>query len=106
MNKKVKSASIPDTVSIGGCTFQVTSIGAGAFKGMKKLKKVTIGKNITTIGANAFAGNKKLKKVTVKAAKLKKVAKNAFAKTKKVTIKVPKKQKKAYKKLFKKAKVK
>lgn len=96
MNKKVKSASIPDTVSIGGCTFQVTSIGAGAFKGMKKLKKVTIGKNITTIGANAFAGDKKLKKI----------AKNAFAKTKKVTIKVPKKQKKAYKKLFKKAKVK
>lgn len=40
MNKKVKSASIPDTVSIGGCTFQVTSIGAGAFKGMKKLKKL------------------------------------------------------------------
>jgi len=106
VNKKVKSASIPDTVSIGGCTFQVTSIGAGAFKGMKKLKKVTIGKNITTIGANAFAGDKKLKKVTVKAAKLKKIAKNAFAKTKKVTIKVPKKQKKAYKKLFKKAKVK
>ncbi|MDD6000448.1 MAG: hypothetical protein PUC55_12225 [Lachnospiraceae bacterium] len=45
-------------------------------------------------------------KVIVKSAKIKTVAKNAFAGTKKVTVKVPKKQKKAYKKKFKKAKVK
>ena len=105
-NKKAKNVNIPATVVIDGVTFQVTSIAAKALKGMKKLKTVTVGSNIVTIGAKAFAGNKKLKKVIVKSAKIKTVAKNAFAGTKKVTVKVPKKQKKAYKKKFKKAKVK
>lgn len=54
---------------------------------------------------NAFKGCKKLKKVTIKAAKLKSIGKNAFKGIyKKATFKVPKKQLKKYKKLIKKKK--
>ena len=34
--------------------FEVTTIAANAFTGNKKMKKITVGKNIDTIGKNAF----------------------------------------------------
>ena len=81
-SKKVKSVTILNKVKIGKKTYTVTSIAKNAFKGCKKLKKVTI-----------------------KATKLKSIGKNAFKGIyKKATFKVPKKQLKKYKKLIKKKK--
>ena len=82
-NKKVKSVTIRNSVKIGGKTLKVTKINKNAFKGCKKLKKVTIqAGSLKSIGKNAFKG----------------IAKKAV-------IKVPKAKKKAYKKLLKKSKL-
>lgn len=81
-SKKVKNVTILNKVKIGKKTYTVTSIAKNAFKGCKKLKKVTI-----------------------KATKLKSIGKNAFKGIyKKATFKVPKKQLKKYKKLIQKKK--
>ena len=64
-NKKKTTVSVKSTVKIGGKTYKITAIEANAFKNSKKLKKVTIGKNVTTIGSNAFYGCKKIEKVTI-----------------------------------------
>lgn len=102
-SKKAKSVTIPATVTVNGVSCKVTSIANNAFKGQKKLKKVTIGANVTTIGKKAFSGCKNLTKIVVKSKKLKKVGAKAFANINpKAKIKVPKNKKKAYKKLFKK----
>ena len=126
--KSLKQIKIAAKVTIGGVKYKVTSIGAKAFKGNKKITKATIGKNVKTIGANAFANCKKLKQVTINSTALKSIGKNAFkgdkklskiiikstklkklgknslkGTSKKLVVKVPKKKKKAYKKLVKKA---
>lgn len=62
-SKSVNIVSIPKTITMDGLTFKVTSIGAKAFKGYKKLTKVTIGNNVKNIGKEAFSGCKKLKTV-------------------------------------------
>ena len=64
-DKKAKSVTIPDTVTVDGVSYKVTSIDDNAFKGNKTITKVTVGKNIKTIGKNAFSGCKKLKTVTI-----------------------------------------
>ena len=107
LNKKsLKKIKITAKVKIDGVTYKVTSIGAKAFKGNKKITKVTIGKNVKKIGSKAFYNCKKLKNVRINSKVLKKVGKKAFYRKggKKLTIKVPKKLKKKYKKLLKKAK--
>lgn len=104
INKKSTSAQIPATVKIDGKSYKVTGIAANAFKGNKKLKSVTIGKNVKTIGKNAFNGCKNLKKIVVKSSKLtkKSVGSKAFKGIySKAKIKVPKSKLKAYKKLLK-----
>ena len=102
-SRKAKSLTVPASVKKDGITYNVTSVGANAFKNCKKLKKITIGKNVTAIGKNAFSGDKALKKITVKTTKLRKVGKNALKGIhKKAVIKVPKKKRKAYRKLWKK----
>lgn len=124
-NKNVKTVSIPNTVTIDGASYKVTSIAKNAFKGNKKLNKVTIGSNIETIGDSAFIncpslktvtigknvkkigkkaffGCSKLNKITIKSTVLKSVGKNAIKGINtKATIKCPKKQLAKYKKLFK-----
>ncbi len=60
---KTATVTIPDTITIDGITYKVTSIAKDAFKNDKKLTKVTVGKNVETIGASAFSGCKKLKTV-------------------------------------------
>ncbi len=98
------TVTIPDTVTIKGKKFNVTSIAKNAFKNKKKLKKVTIGKNIKKIGSKAFYGCKNLKKIVVKTTKLtkKKVGSKAFAKINaKAKFKVPAKKVKAYKAIVK-----
>lgn len=100
-NKKATSVTIPKTVKINKKTFKVTKVSSNAFKDCKKLKKITIGKNVTSIGKNAFKNCTKLQKITVKSTKITKISKNKI--DKKVMIKVPKSAKKKYKRLFKKA---
>ena len=102
--KNAKSVVIPGTVKISGKNYKVTSIAKNAFKGNKKLKKVTIGANVNKIGKAAFKGCKNLKSIIVKTKKLtaKKTGANAFKGiNKKATFKVPKKKVKAYKKIVK-----
>lgn len=107
-NKKAKRVTIPAVIKVNGVTYKVTSIGAKAFNGSKKLTKVTVGTNIKKISNNAFFKCKSLKTVTIKSVLLtKKTAnKKAFKGVgKKMVIKVPKKVKKAYVKTFKGLKV-
>ena len=140
------SVKIPSAVEINGKTYMVTEIassaftgskitkvtipasitkiGNAAFKNCKKLKTVTIGKNVTQIGNEAFRGTsvakitipskvkkigkkafygcKKLKTVTIKSSRLKSVGNSAFKSiAKKSTIKCPKAKKTKYKNMLK-----
>ena len=70
-NKKQTKIAVPDSIKINGATYKVTSIAKSAFKNNKKLKTVTIGKNVSKIGENVFSGCKKLKTITIKSTKLK-----------------------------------
>lgn len=72
------SAKVPDTIKISGKTYKVTAIASAAFKGNKKLKKITIGKNVTSIGAKAFYGDKKLAALKINSKKLNKIGECAF----------------------------
>ena len=108
-NKNAKSVTIPAVIKVKGVTYKVTSIGAKAFNGSKKLTKVTVGANIKKISNNAFFKCKSLKTVIIKSVLLTKktASKRAFKGVgKKMVIKVPKKVKKAYVKIFKGLKVK
>lgn len=87
-NKKIKSVKIPDTVTIGGVTYKVTSIQPKAFSRCYGLNRVTIGKNVTTIGEKAFYKCTKLKAITIPP-KVIKIGKSAFEGCKKLkTIKI------------------
>lgn len=77
-SKKLTSLKVPATITYRTFKFKVTTIKAKAFKNYKKLKTVTIGKNVTSIGDSAFQGNTKLTKVTI-GAKVKTIGKNAFS---------------------------
>ncbi|MCR4691063.1 MAG: leucine-rich repeat protein [Lachnospiraceae bacterium] len=102
-NKKTKTVSIPEKVTLNGVTYKVTGIAAGAFRGLKKAEKITVGKQVSYIAGNTFKGLKKLKYIRIKTVKLKSktVKKNAFRGIRnKVKIKVPKEKKTAYRKLF------
>jgi uncharacterized protein YjdB len=101
VSKDVKSLTIPDTVNLDGTEYKVTEIRPKALKNRKKLKSVTIGKNVEKIGGNAFQGCGKLKKINIKTTLLtkKSVGAKAFSKIgKNPTVKVPKSKKKEYKK--------
>lgn len=124
--KSIKTAVVPSTVSAKGRNFVVASISSNAFSGCKKLKSISIGRNISSIGdkafydckvlskiiipvkvvkigKQAFANCKKLKSIIIKSTKLtnKFVGTKAFKGIyKKTTVKVPKKKKKMYKKML------
>ena len=103
-DKKAKAVIIPATVQIQGQTYKVTAIKTSAFKNNKRLTQVSIGNNVKTIGAKAFSGCSKLKRVTIKSKVLKIVGKNAFQKIqKKAVIKVLKGKAAKYRKAMKKA---
>ena len=109
VQNNVTTVNIPAEVKIAGKKYKVTEIKANAFKNNKKLKKITIGKNIKKIGKNAFYGCKNLKKIIVKTTKLttKSVGKNAFKGINaKAVVKVPKKKLKVYKPILEKAGIK
>ena len=125
--KKAKSITVPNSVTIDGNTYSVTGIaddafsdettltkvtigsnvqwiGDSAFRNCKKLKSIVIPKSVKTIGKNAFRNCKALKKITIKGTALTSVGKNAFKGVpKKATLVLPKSKIKEYKKLLKKA---
>lgn len=99
--KNKKQIDVSDTEVAGGRMFQVTEIEAGTFKGLKKLKQVSIGTNVTTIGKNAFMGCKNLKKITIASKKVKKIGNNAWKNiSKKAVFTCPAAKVKSYKKLL------
>ena len=79
VNKNTTKITIPPTVNVDGKVCEVTSIKKSACKDCKKLKTVTIGKNVTTIGTKAFYNCKKLKTVTF-GTKVKTIGEKAFYK--------------------------
>ena len=100
-NKSKSSITVPNTITVDGIDYKVTSVSKNAFKDNKKLKKITIGKNVKTIGANAFYGCKNLKTIVIQSTQLKTIGKNTFKGIySKAKIKVPKNRFKSYKKLF------
>ena len=101
-SKTARTLKVAATVTINGEKVSVTSVKANAFKGMKKLEKVTIGTNVSRIGKNAFSGDSKLKSIQIKSKKLTSVGKRALKNiSAKAVIKVPKSKKKAYTSLLK-----
>ena len=103
-NTKLKSFTVPSTITLNKQKYKVTQISDNVFKNNKIITKITIGSNVRSVGKNAFYGCKKLKTIIIKSTKLtsKTVSKNAFkGLTKATTIKVPKKKLNTYKKLFK-----
>ena len=62
--KNVSSVVIPGTVTYGGITYDVRSVGKGAFRKKTKLESIKIGRNVRVIGRNAFRGCTRLKTIT------------------------------------------
>ena len=89
--KSRKSLNIPDTVTMAKKVYKVVGIEKNAFKGLKKLKTVTVGKNIKKIDNNAFRNCKKLTTVKIKSKNCTFSGKGIWKGTsKKLTVKVPK----------------
>lgn len=127
-DKKAIKAVISANVTIDGVKYKVVGISDNAFNGCKKLKSVTIGKNVRMIGnkafykctslkkivlpvninklgKKAFYGCKKLKSINIKSKNLKNktVGTQAFKGIhKKAVIKTPNKYRKKYQKWLKK----
>ena len=101
-SRRARTLKVAAAVTISGEKVSVTSIAANAFKGMKKLEKVTVGTNVSKIGKNAFSGDSKLKNIQIKSKKQTSVGKKALKNiSAKAVIKVPKKKQSAYKKILK-----
>ncbi|MBQ0121245.1 MAG: leucine-rich repeat protein [Bacteroidales bacterium] len=64
-NAAITVANIPETVSNGGKTYTVTSIGEDAFSNVTSLESVTIPNTVTKIGYSAFVNCTNLKRVVL-----------------------------------------
>lgn len=101
LKNTLSKVTIPDTVKIKNITYKITEISGSAFKNNKKLKTVTIGKNVKKIGSNAFNGAKVLKNISITSKGLKSVGSNALKGIhKNASIKVPSSKRKQYKTLL------
>ena len=101
-DKNLTSFTVADNIKDDGKTYKVTKIAASACKGLSKLTKLNIGKNVKEIGKNAFSNCKKLKTINFKGTALKKIGSDAFKNiAKKATFNIPQKVYKNYKKLIK-----
>ncbi len=76
-NPEVQTVTIPDTIEAGGVKYKVTMLSSGAYAGCKKLKTVSLGKNVKTIGKGCFKNCTKLKKVSFPS-NLKTISSGAF----------------------------
>ena len=81
--KNVKTVTVPATVKIGGKTFKVTKIAAGAFKGSKATKLVVKTKKLTKKSVKGCLKGSKIKTVKVSLGK-KSVNKKYVKKYKKI----------------------
>lgn len=98
-NNSALQIRIPDTITINGISYKVTSVAANAFK-YKTIEKVILGANIKTIGNRAFYGCSKLNTVTT-SGKLTAIGENAFGKCTSLTqIVIPSKINKIGKQAF------
>ncbi len=80
-SSKKTSVTIPSTVKDGsGKKYKVVSVGREVYRNKKKLKKVTVGKNVRSIKSRAFYGCKNLKTVRIKSGKFT-AGSGAFKKT-------------------------
>ena len=79
--------TVPATVKIKGKTMKVTQVNAKAFTG-KKIRTVTLSKNIKTIKANAFKGSKATKIIVKTKALTKKTVKKSLKGSKVKTVQV------------------
>lgn len=59
--------SIPETITVNGVTYKVTTIAGGAFQSNTELKEITIPESIVGIGGNAFGDCTSLETINVKA---------------------------------------
>ncbi len=85
------AVTVPDTVTVNGVQYKVTSISANAFKNNTKIKTVKIGKYVKEIGDNAFYGCKNMTKITLPSS-ITKIGKKAFYNCKKLkTVTIPSK---------------
>ena len=100
--KNKKNVVIPATATINGKKYKITKVSENAFKG-KKIRTVTIGKNVRTISENAFKGSKATKMI-VKSKQLFDI-KDSLKVSRIKTIKVKVGSKKANKKYVKKYKI-
>ena len=66
-NEYTGSVVIPESVTYGGTTYSVTSIGSSAFRDCSGLTKVVIGNSVISISAGAFSGCSGLTSIIVKA---------------------------------------
>ena len=82
-DKKSTSVKV-DKVTVNGKSVYVTEIGKNVFKNNKKIKTVTIGKQVKTIGDEAFNGCSALKTVNG-AAGVSAIGKSAFSGCKKLS---------------------
>ena len=64
-SKPTGHLTIPESVTYGGISYPVTSIGGDAFRGCSGLTSVTIGNSVTYIGYEAFYGCSGLTSVTI-----------------------------------------
>ena len=75
--KSIKKLVIPDTVQAGSVEYRVTEVAQKACYGLKKLKRVKVGKYVRVIRKQAFQNCKSLKTVMF-GRYLKSVGKNCF----------------------------
>lgn len=104
--KNVKSVSVPATVKISGKSCKIVQVKAKAFTG-KKIRKVTVGKNVKKLDKYAFAKSKTTTVVLKTKALKKSSVKGCFKSSKVKTVQVKvgtkkqnKKMVKTYKKVF------
>ncbi len=82
--KTVTKLKITDKVRMYGVQFKVVEISDNAFKGLKKVTSVSIGKNVKKIGKSAFSGCSALTAISGGAG-LTNIGDNAFASCVKLT---------------------
>ncbi|MBR4758542.1 MAG: leucine-rich repeat protein [Lachnospiraceae bacterium] len=77
--EKATKVEIPATVVLSdGTKAQVTEVAPKAFENNKKVKTITIGKNVKNVGTNAFAGCKNLTTVKVSGTAMETIGAGAF----------------------------
>ena len=100
VNSTKKTVTVPDTVTVAGKSYKVSTIHDGAFLYNTKITNLTIGANVQTIGKMACYKCSKLKNLKIKSKSLKKakIGVDAFTGTPdNMNVTIPKGKTKSYK---------